>query len=443
MDPQETTEIISINELAKEVSNNTQVNIKRTKYSISFGVVVIGLTLGVLSLAIIPTFGIVFSSSNITMEALSVKIINSVAINLTNKILDILTNIKHSNDAFLESPSLKTAMTTLTNGYESQEDTMRMAQAVLQNSPHIDRLLCVQKFNTTGNGVVSKSNNQIINLMSFTNFRGFMWNIWCDHSSFEKCFSGVYDFENHHMIPNLTLPDYIIPPREFLAYGSIYRELYNCGTGSWIPEVFFDFGYFTYVKCGNPTLFTCGSLFTTGYSLPAIFNKLNPTKNSKILFTDSEWNVISTNLESLFAPNVRDGKFLKIDNLADDRIREIGTILTTSKNVPFQNISAISINSADKIFTEITLSNNEKWMIVVTQMQFETLDLFYLVLAIPREDFFQVVDNSNTKALALSLTFLIVASVVGIGIIIAVLIPLRNLNDNLQKVWQTKNWRRI
>ncbi|KAJ3116859.1 hypothetical protein HK098_006464 [Nowakowskiella sp. JEL0407] len=250
------------------------------------------------------------------------------------------------------------------------------------------------------------------------------------------------------MIPNVTLPEMVYDKREDPGKGYFYKKLDNCGSsGTWVAEAPIGLGFFSYIKCGAPvpgllngaSPYTCGSLFTTAYTLPPIFNTVAPTPDSRVMLTDLDGRIIVTNLNGTEFPNIENGKFLKTTNFSDLIIKEIGSLLSPSSTwseIPSLSIdiSSLKVASTLRIHQEFTLSTGSKWLVAISKVQFETPEVFFLFVMIPRRDFFEVVDGSISKGVTLSSVFSVIGFVVGVVVTVGVLFPLRKLKKNIEKV---------
>ncbi|KAJ3120313.1 hypothetical protein HK098_004686, partial [Nowakowskiella sp. JEL0407] len=135
------SEKTAVKHLAGDVSANAQIKVKKGLLcEIPLGVVMLTLTIGIFSLAIIPTCVIVFSAAQTAAQELSTKIINSVVINLSSELTNIFTSVKHANDVFLSNPDVKFAMTNVTKGFELLDSVHNLAKVTIDNSPFTDRL---------------------------------------------------------------------------------------------------------------------------------------------------------------------------------------------------------------------------------------------------------------------------------------------------------------
>ncbi|KAJ3120314.1 hypothetical protein HK098_004687 [Nowakowskiella sp. JEL0407] len=420
------TEKTAVKQLAGEISNNAQVKIKKGMFcGIPLAVVMLTLTIGIFSLAIIP----------------------SVVIDLSVQLTDILTSVKRANDIFLSNDAVQFAMVNKTEGFHLLDNVNRAARVTFQNSPFMDRIICTQRYNITGTAPVVPSGARMVNSIAYTDIFGGFWSIWCDYSDLTKCLSGMYNFDLKMMIPNVTLPAFLYGARENVDKGYLYEKLDSCGSeGTWIPEIVGS-GFFTYVRCATPipgllngaSPYTCGSVFSTAYTLPPIFDKVSPSPDSRVMLTDLQGQIIVTNLNGTLFPNISKGKFLKTANFSDPVIQEIGQLLSPSSTwseIPALSIdiSALKVSSTQKVHQEFTLSTGSKWMVVVSKVEFETPEQFFLFVIIPRQDFFGLVDLSIQKGVTLSSVFSVVGFVVGIAITIGVLLPLRSLKKNIEQV---------
>ncbi|KAJ3121411.1 hypothetical protein HK098_003672 [Nowakowskiella sp. JEL0407] len=443
---------VAIKYLANEIPGNSNVRIKRGRCSIPLSAVMIALTVGIFSLAIIPTCVIVFNAAQNAADELSTTIINSVIINLSAQVLDIMIGVKRANDHLLYTASIRDNMINLTNYVQHYEENLA-AKVAFENSPYTERILCTQRFNLTGRAPVvqSPTGNKMINAFGYIKNEGSgggYWNVWCDYTDLKNCYTGAYDFDTQAMVPNLSGPPTLLPPnlRPTLDEGYIYKKIEKCGTsGNWLAEAVFGNGFFSYANCGlvvkgafgGQSPYTCGSAFNTSRTLPAAFKKVTPSTETRIFLADLKGAIISTNLD---VPNIKNESFVTPSNFDDPIIKEIGKLISPKgdwSEVPQMSIDATTLkaNTNTKVHKEYILqSNGARWMTVVSKVQFETPDVFYLVVAIPRKDFFGLVDSSIQQGITVSSIFAALGIVVGLGIIVGVLLPLRKLKKNIEKV---------
>ncbi|KAJ3120705.1 hypothetical protein HK098_004391, partial [Nowakowskiella sp. JEL0407] len=435
---------IAIKELANNnTSDNAQLKIKHGLFSIPLSVVMITLTIGIFSLAIIPTCVIVFEAAQIAADDLSTTIIDGVIVSLTAQILDIFVSVKRANDFLLNSMPMRDAMLTITDNYaQDQYETTYAAFNAYENSPYTQRMLCLQRFNLTGKAPPLQNGFRILNAVGYLkDDLNKVENIWCDYSNLTSSVTGIYDLSQRKIVEyTQNLANGFRPMWET---GFIYRKINFCGNnGTWVAESVFASGWFSYARCAkeiNGTVpYVCGSAFDTA-KIPVAFQNVAPSTESRVLLVGLRGEVIATNLNSTLFPTIKNNSFVLARNFDDAVVRDISDEI--SPRGDWSEVLALSINANTvkikntmKYQREFVLSDGRKWMCVVSRVQFETPEIFYLVIAIPRSDFFGLVDLSIRKGISLSSVFSALGILVGFSIAVGLLVPLWRLKRNIEAV---------
>ncbi|KAJ3122616.1 hypothetical protein HK098_002702, partial [Nowakowskiella sp. JEL0407] len=434
---------VAIKVLANDTSENAQLKIKQGLFSIPLSVVMITLTVGIFSLAIIPTCVIVFGAAQTAADDLSTTIINSVVINLSAQILEIFISVKRANDFLLNAAPMRDLMLTMSDNYgQNQYEESYAAKVSYDNSPYTQRMMCLQKFNLTGKAPPLQNGLHILNAVGYLKDNSNrLQNLWCDYSNTTSCYSGLYDFSQRKISEFTNIPEKGLRP--ILEMGFIYQKINMCGTnGTWLPESVFGVGWFSYARCAEPingsSLYVCGSAFDT-QKIPLAFQKVAPTTESRLVLVGMTGNVIATNLNANDYPTIKNNAFVSTKEFDDSVVREISQRLSPKgdwSEVLAMSIDANSmkVTNSSRIQREFTLSDGRKWMTIVSRVQFETPEIFYLVVAIPRTDFFGLVDGSIQKGISFSTVFSIVGVLVGLSIAAGILLPLRKLKKNIESV---------
>ncbi|KAJ3125543.1 hypothetical protein HK098_000162 [Nowakowskiella sp. JEL0407] len=347
---------------------------------------------------------------------------------------------------------MRNAMINLHEGFGTREDLSKTGKMLLKDTVYTSRVGCTQQYNLTGKAPQGKI---VLNSIAYSYISGNYWNIWCDYKNQSFCQSGVYDygglktfatkFDKSALIDDLTLPlEYVGTPDD-VVHQFEYTKLNNCGeSGSWLIESSNGNGRFTYASCApklNHTItpYACSSTIIIDNVLPTILKIITPTQDSRLIFIDASGQILATNLDERLYPHILVNKFLNATQFSDQVVKEIGIKLSPHGDwYELQNISidasVLNVTDSAKLYTDFVLNSGESWMVVVSKVQFETPDVFYLIIAIPRNDLFRMVEKSINQGAILSSIFAAVGIFFGIIITIGVLFPLRKLKFNIERV---------
>ncbi|KAJ3124972.1 hypothetical protein HK098_000692 [Nowakowskiella sp. JEL0407] len=456
------SEHITIEDLAADVNTKQQLRVKRS-CSVPFAAVMIVFTVVIFSLAIIPTCVVVFTAANSATGDLSSKILN-VVINLSTQVTDIFLSVKSSTDVFSQNEALRSMMSNQSTRYGTNDELNKAAQVALNASSYTEVLTCVQRFNLSGNAppVPPPASGRLFPLQSWFYNPGFygpagFYVRWCDYANASSCFFLKYDSQKKAIDQqNQIETDKYSSPSQ-VQTGFITQKLESCvGEGAWKPEASFGFGLFTYARCGvnsdgrvtASTPYSCGAAFTSDFVLPIIFSKIAPTKNSRVFLSSNSGSLITTNLNGTIFPVTKNGtapmtwEFVKATEFSDAVIRDIAKKLSPSgswsevgeKAFDPKYLNVTSESNAKPISKQYTLWDGSTWIVTVSKVSFGTSEEFYLVLGVPRDDFFGIVDRSITTGISLSSVFTALGIITGLLVTFGILIPLRKLTKNMSMV---------
>ncbi|KAJ3129925.1 hypothetical protein HK098_007679 [Nowakowskiella sp. JEL0407] len=453
------SEQIAIEDLAADVSSRQRHRTKRS-CSVPFAVVMLFFTLVVFSSAIIPTCIIVFTAANSATNDLSAKIVNSVVINLSSQVEAMFQSVKTSTDVFTQNEFVRQMMSNRSTGYSLNDDVNKAALVTLKSNPMVERITCVQRFNLTGNAppLVPPATGKFYTLQSWF-FQRYGVNpnsfgvSYCDYGNNTNCFILNYDPQKKAVDQKPDVDAQGDPATT--QYGSITLKLNSCSSETWKPEVFFIYGLITYARCGigadgkvsTTAPYSCGAAFTTEYVLTQIFAKAAPTENSRVFLVSNAGRIITTNLNATVYPVIANGTnpgekdYIKTSDFSEPIIRDIGSRISPNgdwSNVALSqsssNIKVANASSDRPISKQLQLSDGNQWIVAVSKVNFGTPEDFYLVLGIPRNDFFGLVDGSIRTGITLSSVFTLMGVLIGIFVTLGILWPLRRLTNNMKLV---------
>ncbi|KAJ3127008.1 hypothetical protein HK098_006899 [Nowakowskiella sp. JEL0407] len=427
----------------------------RKSFSVPFSFVLLFFIIFILALAIIPTCLVVFSAVTGATSVLSIKTANSVIISTAAELKEIFGSVKLTADIFLENPSTRRVMENLSRGYGTQDDINLAAQLTLNASEYTERIVCVQRNNITGNAPASPvPGGKLYPLYqwfynSFGN--GGFTTQWCDYSNTTDCFVAEYDTKAKKLIPPILTQERIDP--SIVARGFVAQKLDFCSTeGTWRAEAIFGISVFSYAKCARslndsqPSPYTCGTGFSGVVGSPTLLRQIAPTKDSRIVLTDTTGLILASNLNGTQYPTVKNitypsgdigQTFVAVSEYADAVISQIGKLISPSGTWKEANELAVdpktlSVTNSKSINNEYTLNDTSKWIVTVAKISFNTPEVFYLIVGIPRKDFFDTVDTSIRTGIVLSSIFTFIGLIVGSLVTVGIVWPLQNLTKDMK-----------
>ncbi|KAJ3127010.1 hypothetical protein HK098_006901 [Nowakowskiella sp. JEL0407] len=456
LNPEKHSENIVIEELAKKAVNKTPGKMG-SNFRVPFVAVMVLFSVVLFAVAVIPTCVIVFSSAKDVTSDLSGKIMNSVVINLSSQLSFFFISVKSSTDQFLLNDATRRVMANLSTGYGGQDDINRAAYATLKSAPFIERLVCVQKAGPSTSTPIAGYGRNLPSYI-FSNYNDTFFITWCDYGNVTDCFDATYDFNTKTLGTPRSDP-YQKPYQ--VENGFITQKLNNCESpGSWASEAGFGFAMFSYARCA-PDIpgrtqsttgiapYSCGAAFSSAYLLPPILQNMAPTKNSRVALVDKNGSMIVTNLNGLVYPIMknsttgRGGVFIKAHEFSDPVIQQVASLISPDGSYSQLKTLAVdttnlSIMSTKPLTEEYQLKDGEyagaKYITAVMKAQFGTSEEYYVILAVPREDFFGPVDKSIKMGIGLSSLFVGLGILVGAFVTIGILMPLTKLKNNMSKV---------
>ncbi|KAJ3127009.1 hypothetical protein HK098_006900 [Nowakowskiella sp. JEL0407] len=447
---------IPVEDLARGLRGLRAIRSVKKSFSIPFAFVLLFFIVFILALAILPTCLVVFSAVTNATSDLSTKTANSVILSTTSELTNNFGSVKLTTDIFLGNPSTKRVMENLSKGYGMEQDINLAAQLTLDASPFTQRIVCVQRFNISGNAPVSPvPGTKILPLMQWyydldtKNFTA----LWCDYSNSTDCFFAGYDTKRKSLIPPVQSKALMKPI--FVEKGFIAQELNNCTVdGGWQAEATYGFPMYTYAKCARPInsttppLYSCGSAFF-GFAeypeYPGILRKVAPTKETRVILTDTLGSVLISSLNETQFPTIKtttvNGQnvtsFVLVSEYSDKVTSQIGKQISPSNS--WKEVDALAVDPKTLEVTnsktagnEYILNDNSKWIVTIARMSFYTPEKFYLILAIPRSELFETVDGSIRTGITLSSVFTIVGLIVGFLVTIGIVWPLQTLTKDMR-----------
>ncbi|KAJ1533504.1 hypothetical protein HK096_005159, partial [Nowakowskiella sp. JEL0078] len=429
----------TIGELAEGADKVRNKNAPKTRrsFAIPFGSIMFIITVFIFSLAIIPTCIIVFGASNSVTTDLSKK---SVIINLSKQLSEMFIYYKSAADAMAGHDSTLRVMGNLSSGYGNHDDINRAALMILRTFSMLD-ICCIQRNNINANSPVMPPG---IKLYPF-----YQWHNLCGATIQTQ----QHVFRELKFVNDVKPYDYLIP--SFVENSFMAKKLSNCAgsTGNWNSEIVFGVPFFTYVNCApdfdgviyKNSPYTCGTAFITTTTIPKILKDLTPTDNSRLILSDSTGSVISANLNNTIYANILlDAKgnpisYVKLNQYSDSVTNDLVNLISPDHSYSQfdeQGVDGSKLSVSDfttTISKEYKLVDGTIWITSIIKLQFETQDKFYLLLFIPRADFFGKVDSSISNGIIFSSLFTSLGVLVGILVTIGILIPLKKLQNDMKK----------
>ncbi|KAJ1554403.1 hypothetical protein HK096_003724, partial [Nowakowskiella sp. JEL0078] len=262
------------------------------------------------------------------------------------------------------------------------------------------------------------------------------------------------DYKAYESIWDITAKQFVVSNRvDPILYPLLiwsYAQYFPCE--SWFPQVgeMVDNPYFMYNQCASPepqfsgtSPYMCNAIiFSKDYIAP-LLQKVSPTPNSRIVLLDRKGYMLATNMNITLTinKNFEEINLKVLLNQTDDPIiRDMSAALIQDSNyTKLGNLafdpSSLTVASTDiKKSIEQRLSDNRIWYIFLITVNFGTSNKYFVLMGVPRDEFFGQVDSSIQNGITMSSVFVALGIVTGIIVIVAVLLPLKKLQISIQSV---------
>ncbi|KAI8809155.1 hypothetical protein BJ742DRAFT_738325 [Cladochytrium replicatum] len=274
---------------------------------------------------------------------------------------------------------------------------------------------------------------------------------WCDYKNYTTCTISMLDENSGAKIMETSIG--IAPSMINNAFTCAVQSSCPKSGGIWKPELTLGGLWLTFgtpkgsetsildlmfqfsslaacapplAKFGSAPPFSSGSPISAGDLITSIFHRLSPSENARLFLVDETGQLLATSTEGSIA-NLLGTSFVQATSANDSVIPLIAEDIVTKAN------SFKSMSSVIGYLIQASLPD-DKWTYSVRSLEVPASNAMYLVAAIPRRDFFSIIDSSERASITVTVAFAVVSIIVVILVIMGITFPVRKLTADMSKV---------
>ncbi|KAI8814936.1 hypothetical protein BJ742DRAFT_784964 [Cladochytrium replicatum] len=403
---------MAVEELASDAMKET----KTAGFSLPLSAAIVSLLIPALCLTVIPSSTLLLKAMSSSNEILAGKVLNSVVDHVNIQVTSTLNSSASLILSSVRNPSVIDLVTRSSNFSGNSRLNLWMNNLLNQTSLDDPLLVFCQRKNLTSSAPADAPNDRMNVWWGRSTVN------WCDYTNNSSCTMGIFNQSTGALIVQTGHP-YIKPSMVTPSFICSIQSSCPKSDGIWLAES--SFGntlWFTFALCGPPVAqfgptpaFSSGFPILAGEMIAGIFTKLAPSENARVFLIDGTGNLLATR------------------TLVNAVSSGDATISLLAQDIEMRTDSYKSISSVIGSLTRVKLPNDE-WTYSVRTLQVPSSVSMYLVAAIPRRDFFSVIDNAERTSVTVTVVFAAISIMVVIGVIVGITLPIRRLTGEMTKV---------